>query len=65
MLFPVSDHTRVGEERLARLLAEPHSRPLLPVTEKSTRSRDPARMLVTLLLLAAVGGTWCLAYLLS
>jgi hypothetical protein len=61
MLFPVSSHTRVAEERLARLLAE-HPGPSIHVVKDAKPLRDPIRALVKLLLLSAVGGTWYVAY---
>lgn len=64
MLFPVSDHTRVAEERLARLLAEDPSRSVHHAHDR-TPQRDPARTLVKLLLLVAVAGTWYTAYVLN
>ena len=61
MLFPVSTHTRVAEERLARLLEEAPGLSLR-AKQEPVSARDPARVVVRLLLLTAVVGTWCLAY---
>jgi hypothetical protein len=64
MLFPVSTHTRVAEERLARLLEEAPSISSRTV-ERPQLKRDPARILVRLLLVTAVAGTWFAAYILG
>jgi hypothetical protein len=64
MLFPVSTHTRVAEERLARLLEEEPGISSRTV-ERPQLKRDPARILVRLLLVTAVAGTWCAAYILG
>jgi hypothetical protein len=64
MLFPVSTHTRVAEERLARLLEEAPGISSRTV-ERPQLKRDPARILVRLLLVTAVAGTWCAAYILG
>ncbi len=64
MLFPVSTHTRVAEERLARLLEEAPGISSRTV-ERPPLKRDPARILVRLLLVTAVAGTWCAAYILG
>lgn len=64
MLFPVSSHTRVAEERLVRLLEEA-PRLSVGVPESPHAKRDPARVVVRLLLLAAVAGTWCVAYVMG
>ena len=64
-LFGIKDQDRVGEERLARLLSERPQRTIAVAPIVAPPARDLARALVINLLLAAVVGTWTVAFLLE
>ena len=64
-LFGIKDRDRVGEERLARLLSEKPHKAVDVEPTRPAAPRDLARALVINLLVAAVVGTWTVAFLLE